>query len=449
MTVSLWALVAYIIIIVIWNGVLRRNIGEAMLVGFVAVCAFGGSDVLDVVWAGVLGAGQEEVVFAALTFVFMGFMLKELGLMQRQVDILNSIFGRFRGGAGYVSSVASAMFGSVSGSGSGNAAAVGSITIPWMTRSNWSPVLASTLVAGNAGLGISFPPSSSMFLLLGSAAVAPHVSADVFFVGLLCGGLWTLLHRLVVVFVWVRRFGIDRVARTDIRPFRVALRSGWTSLLIYLGIVVPILLTVGPGAAWAEARLGADAASAISIIVWIPVLVLLAAALVGRRQLPRTGVAWSRLLERVAPQYTVVGATLFFAFAAAEALGKLGLSEDLTAIMGRLTAPAFIVALLVGVLILVVAAPLTGTATVAAVGGVAFTALTAAGVAPLAAAVAILIFASSEGASPPGAAPIYIATGIAGVDPGKTFVRLILWFVLPTLLIGTLVAVGLLPIIQS
>lgn len=449
MTVSIWALVAYIILIVVWNGVLKRNIGEAMLVGFVAVCVFGGSDFLGVVRTGVLGAAQEEVVFAALTFVFMGFMLKELGLMQRQVDILNSIFGRFRGGAGYVSSVASAMFGSVSGSGSGNAAAVGSITIPWMTRSNWSPVLASTLVAGNAGLGISFPPSSSMFLLLGSAAVAPHVSADVFFVGLLCGGLWTLLHRLVLVFVWVRRFGIDRVARTDIRPFGEALRSGWTSLLIYLGIAVPILLTVGPGAAWTEGRLGEDTASAISIIVWIPVLVLLAAALVGWRRLPRTGAAWNRLLERVAPQYTVVGATLFFAFAAAEALGALGLSEDLTAIMGRLTAPAFVVALLVGVLILVVAAPLTGTATVAAVGGVAFTALTAAGVAPVAAAVAILIFASSEGASPPGAAPIYIATGIAGVDPGKTFVRLILWFVLPTLLIGALVAVGLLPIIQS
>lgn len=448
MTISIWALIAYIALIVVWNGVLKRNIGEAMLVGFIAVCFFGGTDFLPVLWEGLVGAASEEVVFAALTFVFMGYMLGELGLMQRQVAILNSIFGRFRGGAGYVSSVASALFGSVSGSGSGNAAAVGSITIPWMTRSNWSPVLASTLVAGNAGLGISFPPSSSMFLLLGSAAVSPYVSADMLFVGLLCGGLWTLLHRLILVFIWVRKFGIDKVSKDDIQPFTTALKQGWTALMIYLGIAIPLFLTVGPGAAWTASRLGADAADAISIIVWIPVLVLLAAIIIGWKNLPRTGHGWNMLLEKVAPQYAVVGATLFFAFAAAASLGELGLSDDLTVLMEKLNAPAFVVALLVGVLILVIAAPLTGTATIAAVGGVAFTALTAAGAAPLAAAVAILVFASTEGASPPGAAPIYIATGIAGVDPGKTFVRLITWFVLPTLVIGALIAIGLLPIIH-
>ncbi|MCT1656854.1 TRAP transporter permease, partial [Brevibacterium luteolum] len=405
-------------------------------------------DSLSIVWEGVSSAASEEVVFAALTFVFMGYVLGVLGLMQRQVAILNSAFGRFRGGAGYVDSVASALFGSVSGSGSGNTAAVGSITIPWMTRSNWNPVLASTLVAGNAGLGISFPPSSSMFLLLGSAAVAPYVSADTLFIGLLCGGLWTLLYRLIVVFIWVRKFGISRVSQDDIQPFSSAFKQGWTALLIYLGIAIPLLLTVGPGADWSATRLGEDGADAISIIVWIPVLVLIAALVIGWKQVPRTARGWNDLLAKVAPQYAVVGATLFFAFAAAESLGALGLSDDLTHIMEGLQAPAVVMALLVGILILVIAAPLTATATIAAVGGVAFTALTSAGIAPLAAAVAILVFASTEGASPPGAAPIYIATGIARVDPGKTFVRLILWFVIPTLIIGTLIAIGLLPVIE-
>lgn len=65
---------------------------------------------------------------------------------------------------------------------------------------------------------------------------------------------------------------------------------------------------------------------------------------------------------------------------------------------------------------------------------------------PAAAATTILVFASTEGASPPGAAPIYIASGIAGVDPAKTFARLILWFVIPTLAIGVAIAVGALPI---
>jgi TRAP-type C4-dicarboxylate transport system permease large subunit len=445
MGIAVWALVAYIAIIVIWNGVLKRNIGEAMLIGFAGVCLFGGADFLSLAWAGIADALAEEVVFAALAFVFMGYLLTKLGLIQEQVTVLNSIFGRLRGGAGYVSTSAAALLGGPAGSGSGIAASVGSVTIPWMTRSNWRPDLAASLVAGNAGLGISIPPSSSMFLLLGSAAVAPVLSADQLFVPALVGGVWTVAYRFVVVFVWVRRHRIAATDAADIVPLRAALRAGWTSLLVYAGILIPVLMTLDFGVKLMESRVG-EAADDVSIVVWIPVLTVLATFAVAWKRLPRTGRAWSELLGDMAPRYAVIGATLFFAFAAAASLGELGLVDQLTAIMQALDAPAAVIATLVGLLIVVIAAPLTGTATIAAVGGVAFSALTAAGVAPAAAATAIMIFASTEGASPPGAAPIYIASGIAQVDPARTFGRLIIWFVIPTLVIGVLVATGLLPI---
>ncbi|MFI7611784.1 TRAP transporter large permease subunit [Nonomuraea terrae] len=445
MGVAVWALIAYIAIIVIWNGVLKRNIGEAMLIGFAGVCLFGGTGFFELAWAGIADALAEEVVFAALAFVFMGYLLTRLGLIQQQVTVLNSIFGRLRGGAGYVSTSAAALLGGPAGSGSGIAASVGSVTIPWMTRSNWRPDLAASLVAGNAGLGISIPPSSSMFLLLGSAAVAPVLTADQLFVPALVGGLWTVAYRFVVVFLWVRRHKIAATDASDLVPLRVALREGWTSLLVYAGILVPVLMTLDFGVALMESRVG-EAAGDVSIVVWIPVLTVLATFAVAWKRLPRTARGWNELLGDMAPRYAVIGATLFFAFAAAASLGELGLVDQLTAIMNGLDAPAFVIATLVGLLLVVIAAPLTGTATIAAVGGVAFSALTAAGMAPAAAATAIMIFASTEGASPPGAAPIYIASGIAQVDPARTFGRLILWFVIPTLVIGVLVATGVLPI---
>ncbi|MBF8188204.1 TRAP transporter large permease subunit [Nonomuraea sp. K274] len=445
MGIAVWALIAYIAIIVVWNGVLKRNIGEAMLIGFAGVCLFGGTGFFGLAWAGITEALSEEVVFAALAFVFMGYLLTRLGLIQEQVTVLNSIFGRLRGGAGYVSTSAAALLGGPSGSGSGIAASVGSVTIPWMTRSNWRPDLAASLVAGNAGLGISIPPSSSMFLLLGSAAVTPVLTADQLFVPALVGGLWTVAYRFVVVFVWVRRHRIAATDAADIVPLRAALRAGWTSLLVYAGILIPVLMTLDFGVALMESRVG-EAAGDVSIVVWIPVLTVLATFAVAWRRLPRTGRAWSQLLGDMAPRYAVIGATLFFAFAAAASLGELGLVDQLTAIMQAMDAPAVVIATLVGLLIVVVASPLTATATIAAVGGVAFSALTAAGIAPAAAAAAIMIFASTEGASPPGAAPIYIASGIAQVDPARTFGRLIIWFVVPTLVIGVLVATGVLPI---
>ncbi|MEV4474854.1 TRAP transporter large permease subunit [Nonomuraea sp. NPDC049504] len=445
MGIAIWALVAYIVIIVVWNGVLKRNIGEAMLIGFAGVCLFGGARFFELAWAGIADAMAEEVVFAALAFVFMGYLLTRLGLIQEQVTVLNSVFGRLRGGAGYVSTSAAALLGGPSGSGSGISASVGSVTIPWMIRSNWRPDLAASLVAGNAGLGISIPPSSSMFLLLGSAAVAPVLTADQLFVPALVGGLWTVAHRFVVVFLWVRRHRIAATDAADIVPLRAALRAGWTSLLVYAGIAIPVLMTLEFGKALMESRVG-EAAGDISIVVWIPVLTVLATFAVAWRRLPRTASAWNDLLGEMAPRYAVIGATLFFAFAAAASLGELGLVEQLTTVMQSVQAPAVVIATIVGLLLVVIAAPLTGTATIAAVGGVAFSALTAAGVSPAAAATAILIFASTEGASPPGAAPIYIASGIAQVDPARTFGRLILWFVIPTLVIGVLVATGVLPI---
>ena len=71
MGIAVWALIAYIAVIVVWNGLLKRNIGEAMLIGFVAVCLFGGTGFLGLARAGIADALAEEVVFAALAFVFM------------------------------------------------------------------------------------------------------------------------------------------------------------------------------------------------------------------------------------------------------------------------------------------------------------------------------------------------------------------------------------------
>ncbi len=135
MGVAVWALLTYICVIVVWNAALGRNIGEAMLLGFVVVCLFGGGDALAVAGTGLFDAASEEVVFAALAFVFMGYLLTELGLIDRQVSLLNAVFGRVRGGAGYVSTAAAALLGGPAGSGSGIAASVGSVTIPWMIRS--------------------------------------------------------------------------------------------------------------------------------------------------------------------------------------------------------------------------------------------------------------------------------------------------------------------------
>jgi TRAP-type C4-dicarboxylate transport system permease large subunit len=81
-----------------------------------------------------------------------------------------------------------------------------------------------------------------------------------------------------------------------------------------------------------------------------------------------------------------------------------------------------------------------------AVTAVAVVALVGAGIPAPVAAAAVLIFASTEGASPPSGAPIYVASGIARVDPVKTFIPLLKYYCLPILVMGYLIAVGVLPV---
>lgn len=447
MGLSIWSLIVYILVIVAWNVGLKRNIGEAMIAGWVAVLLFGGSKIVDLTIQSLVFAATQETVYAALAFVFMAFVMTKTGLVTRMVDILNSTLGRFAGGAGYISTLASALMGLISGSGSGNAASVGAVTIPWMVKSNWSPQLSATMVAGNAGLGIALPPCSSMFLILGLGVVAEKVTTGSLYIALLTAGLWTLLYRLVLVRWFVHKYKIQPLPPEMLKPIGQTLRDGWTSLLIFVGIVLPVALTIGPVADYLESikSFGPKGLKSISIIVWIPVLVSWIALLEGRKYLPKTAAALYSLVQSSAKRYVVVGATLFFAFAAGDVMTKLGLAKDMMAILQALNLSPLMMIILVGILVTLIGGPLTSTASVVAIGSVSFSVLTYAGVHPATAAAVILLFSSTEGATPPGAAPIFIACGIANVDPVKTFIPLILYYVIPIVIIGVLIAVGILP----
>ena len=446
MGLAVWALIAYISTIVVWSVPLKRGIGEAMVVGFLVVCAFGGSDVLDLVLVGLQAAFSQEIVFAALAFTFIGFLLAATGVIDRQVDILNSVLGRFRGGAGYVATVGSALFGSVAHSGSANAATMGTVAIPWMKRSQWPPHVAATLIAGNAGNGTVIPPSASFFILIGTATVAPLVSVDTLLPAMFAAAGWCVFWRLIVVFIFVRRHKIGRVDRSDIMPFVQAFARGWTSFLLFLGIVVPVLVTLGPTGEALIGALGEDVMDTVSIVVWIPVLLLLFALVLGRKKLPRSGAAWYGFVAKTAPRYRDIGATLVFAFAGGAVLTELGLADQLSAVLNGFDASPLVMSVVVAVLVVLVAGPLSSTATIATIGGIGFSVLVVAGVDPILAACVVLVAASTEGASPPGASAIYIATGIAGVNPVKTFVPLIVLYVLPILLIAALIGPGWLPV---
>ena len=449
MGIALWALIVYLATIVIWAVVIKRGIGEAMVVAFVVLCLFGGGDFLRLLWLGFEDSLHQPVVFAAFAFVFVAHLLSATGIIGQQVDILSSLLGRLRGGPGYVATLASAGFGAMTHSAAANAATVGSVTVPWMTRSKFKPGTAATIIAGNSGNGTVIPPSAAYLVIVGLAGVAPFIDAGK---TLLCAFVmagYTVVWRLLCVFIFVRRGDVGAVDKSTLLPLRQSWRQGWVTLVVYLGIVIPLLLTMGPGPKALKGLFGAEQSApivkAIDILIWMPVLLGIIGLIIGRKNLPHSTKGWVAMGREVAPKYRDLGATLVFSFAGSAVLLELGLDTQLASAITSLNAPAIIVALMVVVIIVLVGGPLGATATAATVGGASFAVLTAAGADPSFAVAAILVAISTADASPPGGPAIYIGSGLAGVSPGKTFVPLIVLYVLPFILFAVAIAMGFVP----
>lgn len=441
------ALLLFIAVTVVVNVVLKRDIAEALLLALLACAALGGREAPQMLIDGMITAAQSDVTYAGVAFVFMGILVQSTGLIDRLIMILNSIFGRLRGGAAYVSTMGSAMIGLVAGNTAGNAATVGSVTIPWMKQTGWPKERAASLVAGNSGLGVALPPNSTMFILLALPAAGAASSSGVY-IALLCAGAYAVAYRLGVVFLWTRQLNIPPTPIEDRKPFMHALREGWRSPLIFIGIIIPVVLTIGPLSNWlsSENRLGESGIGSISIIVWVPILITLIALVEGARRIKKDFSGFCSQIKKESSQFATVGISLFASLAAASVMEDLGVGTQLANWLHSLSLAPWLMILLVVIIVTIVATPLSSTATAAAIGAPAIAGLTAVGLDPTLAIIVVLLCTSTEGASPPMGAPLFLAAGMAGARPVKMFLSLAVYFVLPMMVLAWLVGMGFLPI---
>lgn len=446
MPTALIALAVFITVIVVWNVVVKRTMGEAMILGFVVTLLFAGAQAPAVAAEAVWSATENEVLYAATAFVFMTYFVERTQVMKKLINILSSSLGRLRGGPAVVDTVASGAMGALAGgSNTGNAAASGSITGPWMVRSGWTPSRAATVIAGNAGLGSALPPSASMVIMIGFAGSL--VTTSQVYLALLVAGLYQFVFRMLLIGWFVHRDGIGAEASGGRSTFHESLRAGWPSTLIFLGALIPVLVTVGPLADALEAsgRYG-DSLDSVSLITWIPILIIMISAIIAWRQLPRSVRGWWEFIRGAVERFFTIGVLLFFAILASEVLNALGLGADVDRLLGQVDIPQWLLVTLIGALIVLVAGPLSSTATLSAVGQVALVTMVAAGVDPLLAVIAILVFASTEGASPPASGSIFVASGITGAKPESTFIPLVIYYVVPFFILGVLIAIGVVPV---
>lgn len=172
---------------------------------------------LTITEGGVWGSLTGVSVSVVAIFVIMGAVLNAGEAGQGFLNIAIAAAGRLRGGAGKVAVLSSALFGSISGSASANAASIGVVTIPTMVRLGYPKALAGAVEAVASSGGQIMPP------LMGAGAFVMVELIGVPYTQIMAAALLPALLYFLAVWIGIdlfaRRYGLKALDQED-RPHR-------------------------------------------------------------------------------------------------------------------------------------------------------------------------------------------------------------------------------------
>lgn len=144
-----------------------------LIIGIPVVFAFLGTTAFLIITLGyepsfLLPYGYSQlntsILLAIPMFIIAGKIMELGGIGNALVDWTEVIMGRLKGGLGIVTVLASAIFGSISGSAFAALSTIGSIMLGRLKENGYSRGFAAALVANSSILGLLIPPSAMMIV---------------------------------------------------------------------------------------------------------------------------------------------------------------------------------------------------------------------------------------------------------------------------------------------
>lgn len=186
-------------------------------------------------------------------FVLAGNIMSKGGIAVRLIHFATALTGRIPGSLAHTNVVANMLFGSVSGSGTAAASAMGTIIGPIQKKEGYNEDFSAALNVATAPTGLLIPPSTALItyaLASGSTSVAA-----LFLGGVIPGILWGLSCMLVVYFYAKKNGYVAKRAISAKEFFRVTFDALPSLLLIVIviGGIVSGIFTATEASAMAVA----------------------------------------------------------------------------------------------------------------------------------------------------------------------------------------------------
>ena len=246
------ALVSGLIILVLLIIMLIAGVPIAVALGVSSVCAI--LPIMDLNVAVLTGCQRifsGISVFSLLAipfFILAGNIMNKGGIAVRLINFAKLITGRAPGALAQTNILANMLFGSISGSGTAAASAMGSIIGPIEKEEGYDPNFSAAVNIATAPTGLLIPPSNVMItysLVSGGTSVAALFMAG-YIPGILMG-----VGSMVVAFIYAKKHKYPTSGKTPMKEaLKVTLEAIPSLLLIIIviGGIVAGIFTATEGA---------------------------------------------------------------------------------------------------------------------------------------------------------------------------------------------------------
>lgn len=222
--------------------------------GFLAHRGFSVLRVVGFLWAtldGILGLVLNVYARYVFPFVILGKFLEFSGVGKYMIDLPYSLAGRYTGGPAKVAVVASALFGSISGSAVANTMATGTFTIPLMKKTGYQPHIAGAIEPAASTGGQFLPP------VMGAGAFLMVEFLGISYLSIMLVAFLPAIIYFISVFAMIHfeavKHGLKGLPKEELEDSWKLLKKGWFYFIPIVLLIFLLLQGYSPNyaAVWA------------------------------------------------------------------------------------------------------------------------------------------------------------------------------------------------------
>jgi TRAP transporter 4TM/12TM fusion protein len=350
---------------------------------------------------GVTGLPMKVVGNILIGYMVFAVALQATGGGKFFLELASALLGSFRGGPAKMSIVASAFFGSISGSSISNVLTTGAMTIPTMKRTGYPPHYAGAIEAAASTGGVLMPPIMGVtafvmaeFLAVpySTICIAAIVPSLLYF-----GGLFLQID------AYAAKADLKGLPKEELPSFKTAIGAGW----FYMAGLIFLI--------WALLYLHWETLAPF----WASLILLITCNLHKETRLN-----WKKLVsfvESVGKVLTELVALLCAIGSIIGALSLTGVAHSFSSEIIALAGGSVVLLLILGALTsFILGMGMTITACYVFLALILAPALIKSGLYPLSVHLFIMYWGMASYITPPVALSAFAGAGLAGADPMKT-----------------------------